>query len=205
MVEIINEAFETPVIFEAATLAFAAKHIEQHEIDLVVLDLDLPDGRGEEFIPQILQSRPSAYVVIASIHDESNRLLTALKAGAKGYLLKEQDADQLVRDFRGILTGKPPLAPTVARRLLEFLREDQAVSIEGTSKPSMADAETVDLTKREEEILVYLAKGFSRPEIGGMLNISKHTVATHTDKIYRKLGVTTRSEAAVIAQQRHLL
>ena len=221
---IVGEAFEHPHVDDVPTLAHARKKIAKQSYDLVVLDLGLPDGKGEDFISEILAAQPNAYIVISTIHDESERLLAALENGAKGYLLKEQPSELLIEEFRGIQHGKPPLAPAVTRRLLEHLRNQSpanktAAAVIGANKTSPLSPsenstaayaleeidQVLSLTEREKEILVFLAKGFNRPEIAGILSISKHTVATHVAKIYNKLDISSRSEATVIAMQHSLL
>ncbi|KEJ88515.1 response regulator [Sulfitobacter donghicola] len=207
--QVVDEAFSDPVIDGVATLSAARRHLDARLYDLVVLDLNLPDGSGDEFIVEILQTQPNAYVVISTIHDESSRLIKALENGAKGYLLKEQPKESLIEDFKGILEGKPPLAPAITRRLLEMMRERSIPVQDPPMKPAQSgkviDEEGALLTEREKEVLVLLAKGFNRPEVGGFLNISKHTVATHISNIYSKLDVSSRSEAALVAQQYGLL
>lgn len=207
--KVVERAFCDPIIDSVATLKAARKHLEAASYDLIVLDLNLPDGSGDEFIVEILALQPNTYVVISTIHDESCRLIKALENGAKGYLLKEQPKETLVKDFKGILEGKPPLAPAITRRLLEMMRERSIPVRAAPLSPALADnilnEENVLLTEREKEVLVLLAKGFNRPEVGGFLNISKHTVATHISNIYNKLDVSSRSEAALSAQKLGLL
>lgn len=221
MASIVVQAFGNPTVHDAPTIERARGQLSKTNFDLIVLDLGLPDGKGEDFILEILETQPNAYIVISTIHDESERLLSALQNGAKGYLLKEQQAEHLVSEFRGILKGKPPLAPAVTRRVLEHLRNASSLGHTGPVPASLVsddeilphpiphstdDEDAVEhLTNREREILVLLSKGFSRPEIAGILGISKHTVATHVGKVYGKLGISTRTEAAVIAEQHGLL
>lgn len=221
MVKIVTRAFGHPEICDVATLGQARSKLSDRSFDLIVLDLGLPDGNGEDFIDEILDVQPNAYIVISTIHDESDRLLKALHNGAKGYLLKEQDADALMEEFQGIRKGRPPLAPAVTRRMLEYMRQSGAVpqadnlgvgeTIEAQNHAQQDENDTSNtcplssLTEREREVLVLIAKGFSRPEIAGFLNISKHTVAAHVAKIYSKLDISTRSEAAVFAEQQNLL
>ena len=215
MIKIVTKAFGKPVIDEVPTLGLARKKLADKTFDLIVLDLGLPDGNGEDFIVEIKSSQPNAYVVVSTIHDESDRLLKALENGAKGYLLKELPKEILVEEFKGILNGKPPLAPAVTRRLLEHIRHRSGSQAQlgfeepQENEPNSAGNEnlTVDmnlvalLTDREKEILGLLGKGFNRPEIAGILGISKHTVATHVAKVYDKLHITNRSEATLLAQE----
>lgn len=221
MRSVVNSAFAEAEVADVSTLKAAQKHLETSGIDLLVMDLNLPDGNGDDFILNILEMQPNCYVVVSTIHDESERLVRALENGAKGYLLKEQPVESLVEEFRGILHGKPPLAPAVTRRILEMMR-NRSISAQSLNEPSLVPSakgqpievdlsdtpgasRNMGLTKREQEVLSLLAKGFSRPEVAGFLNISKHTVATHIGKIYSKLDVSSRSEAALIAHQNGLL
>ena len=214
MEKIVRNAFGVALVDSASTLQRAREMLSKDSYDLIVLDLGLPDGKGEDFILEISNVQPNAYVVISTIHDESDRLLSALENGAKGYLLKEQSAEFLASEFRGIMNGKPPLAPAVTRRLLEVVRsrrynQDSEMDRKnpgvddsgGVEKLHLRATETIGdyLTDREREILGLLGKGFSRPEIAGILSISKHTVATHLSKVYDKLGITNRSEATLMA------
>lgn len=221
MRSVVSRAFVEAEVADVSTLKAAQHHLETSGIDLLVMDLNLPDGSGDDFILNILDMQPNCYVVVSTIHDESERLVRALENGAKGYLLKEQPVESLVEEFRGILHGKPPLAPAVTRRLLEMMRnrsistrmlpeptvesEIEVLRVENDLSTAPQAYRDMGLTKREQEVLTLLAKGFSRPEVAGFLNISKHTVATHIGKIYSKLDVSSRSEAALIAQQNGLL
>lgn len=199
-------------VFESATIGGANARIAENTFDLAILDLALPDGSGEDLIDPILEKNPNCYVVISTIHDESKRLIGALSRGAKGYLLKEQPEDLLKQAIEGIRLGVPPLSASVTRRILEYLRQtsdDDAshrspaeFNGNGPAGPNTTWSASAlqDLTPREVEILVLLARGFNRPDIAGMLNISKHTVATHVSNIYAKLNIATRIEAAAAAK-----
>lgn len=207
-------------VFESATIGGAHARIAENTFDLAILDLALPDGSGEDLIDPILEKNPNCYVVISTIHDESKRLIGALSRGAKGYLLKEQPEDLLKQAIEGIRLGVPPLSASVTRRILEYLRQtaddDRGHHSPAEFNGNVPGSPTVpnmtwsvgdlqDLTPREVEILVLLARGFNRPDIAGMLNISKHTVATHVSNIYAKLNIATRIEAAAAARALGLL
>lgn len=202
MRDIIREAFGEVTVFEAGTLKTGRDLINEHSYDLIILDLDLPDGKGEDFIPELYKTYEAPYIVVSTIHDESDRLLAALNNGARGYLLKEQSKEHLVDEFKGILNNKPPLAPTVTNQLMDFVRNISKNNSASFSKENdRRNLKSYNLTEREKEILVMIAKGFERPEIAGMLDISKHTVATHISKIYSKLNISNRAEAALIASR----
>ena len=207
MREVITKAFGEVEISEALTLGSASRVIRQISFDLIVLDLDLPDGKGEDFIPELNEVYDELpYVVVSTIHDESDRLLAALNNGAKGYLLKEQTKNHLISEFRGILNNKPPLAPTVTNQLMDFVRNmSNEISRFPTKENDRRNFNSFNLTDREKEILVLIAKGYERQEIAGMLSISKHTVATHISKVYSKLDIKSRAEAALVASRYMLL
>lgn len=202
MREIILKAFGEVEISQASTLSVAREIISKNSFDLFVLDLDLPDGKGEDFIKELNEVYGDPYIVVSTIHDESTRLLSALNNGAKGYLLKEQSKEHLISEFKGILNDKPPLAPSITNQLIAFVRgipkKENGLYSKQHDKRSLS---SYNLTQREREILVMISKGFERPEIAGMLDISKHTVATHISKIYSKLEINSRAEAAIFASR----
>ena len=162
-------------------------------LDLGLIDLALPYGDGTLIIKAISERFPACTIVVTSLFDDDNHLFPALRAGAHGYLLKEQPQDVLVKQLQGIHLGQPPLSPAVARRLLSHFKNG-AVS-------SRQDV----LTPRETEVLSLLAKGISIARIGDILAISRHTAGDHVKSIYRKLNITSRAQAALEAQCRGLL
>ena len=206
LTEVLSRAFEVVDTQSATTLASARLLLRQGPFDLIVLDLNLPDGSGEDFLAEILARDPDAYVVIATIHDEGARLASALANGAKGYLLKDRSIEELTENFIGIKDGRPAITPAMTQRLIELM--NQKTLQETMSAPNAVREVEISpniLTEREREVLVLLSRGFSRPEIAGFLEISRHTVATHIGKIYDKLEVSSRSEAAIYAERSGLV
>ena len=195
--EVLREAFTDIQITEAATVQQAKTVLEKQNFDLALIDLNLPDGSGIDVIKEISAKTPTTYCVVATIFDDDQHLFSALQAGAQGYLLKEQPKDQFIKNLNGLLHGEPPLSPPIARKILRhFQSAGQTPSIENTSTTK---DKLVDLSAREQEILTLVAKGFKRNEIGPMLGISPHTVATHLKTIYSKLNVNSRAEATMEA------
>ncbi len=160
--------------------------------ELALIDLGLPDGSGVELIAQLNRTSPKTVCVVASIFDDNQHLFPALRAGAQGYLLKDQPLEQIIELLEGISQGRPPLSPAVARKMLGYF------------KPDPQHYQQL-LTDRENEVLRCIAKGLTLPETARMLVISPHTVSGYVKDIYRKLNVSSRAEAALSAQQMGLV
>lgn len=201
--EVLRETFTNITLFEAATVNQAHKLLNEQSFDLALIDINLPDGNGIDVIENIIANSPTTYCVVATIFDDDDHLFAALRAGAQGYLLKEQPKDQFKKSLSGLLHGEPPLSPSIARKILRsFQNSGQNNPIENMPtkviKPNKPK-NTLDLSAREQEILTLVAKGLKRNEIAEMLGISPHTVATHLKTIYSKLNVSTRAEATMEA------
>jgi DNA-binding NarL/FixJ family response regulator len=190
---LLREAFGEVSIAEAATVAQAFSYLNTKSYDLIVIDLNLPDGTGVDVLQRIKAQGSTAHCVVATAYDDDAHLLPALHAGADGYLLKDQPSEQLIRDLHGILNGSPPLSPPIARRIMRLAKQDPVTSL------------LVPLTTREEEVLTYIAKGLNRIEVGEALCVSVHTVTTHVRSIYSKLDISSRAEATVEAIRRGLI
>lgn len=193
MVGLLLEAFGKVAIAEAPTISQAFKLIDAIQFDLIVIDLNLPDGSGVSLIQKIKSQGLAAHCVVATAYDDDEHILTALNAGADGYLIKDQTKAQLIQDLQGILAGSPPLSPPIARRIMRLARHAPATN---TSIP---------LTAREEEVLIHIARGMTRTEISKLLGLSTHTITTHVRSIYEKINISSRAEAAVEAIRRGLI
>ncbi|HNA29408.1 MAG TPA: response regulator transcription factor [Thiobacillaceae bacterium] len=177
----------------AANLAEARERLAARpEPELALIDLGLPDGNGVDFIAELNYRSPRTVCVVASIFDDDQHIFPALRAGAQGYLLKDQDLDAIVELLKGIVAGRPPLSPAVARKLLAHFRV----------APEVAAPE---LTERETEVLRLIAKGLTTVEVARLLGISANTVPSYVKEIYRKLNVSSRAEAALTARNMGLV
>jgi len=205
LTEVLNRAFTSPLISAASTLRAAREYITQNNYDLIVLDLSLPDGAGEDFLLEIFAANENAHVVIASIHNDDEHMASALANGAQGYVLKDRSIEELTENFIGILHNRPAITPEITSKLIALVNEQKIGSGQTAQPQPTSDVLPDSLTERETEVLVLLARGFSRPEIAGFLEISRHTVATHIGKIYEKLEVSSRGEAAVYADRAGLV
>jgi DNA-binding NarL/FixJ family response regulator len=183
---------------------------------LLLVDLELPDGNGMELLSE-LRHYPATKIV-TTLYSDDDHLFPALQCGADGYLLKEDRFEVLVEELQKIVRGQPPLSPAIARRLLTHFRAgggDDAIVDSGFSSagvfqssrpvPIEKPLEHERLTPRESEVLTYLSKGFTIKEIASLMGIKWFTVNDHIKSIYKKLNVSSRAEAAVLASKQGLV
>lgn len=176
---------------EARTLAEARAALARFDPELALVDLNLPDGSGVDLIAELSQTHRACISVVATIYADDRHLFPALRAGARGYLLKEQSQEQLSALLRRIAAGEPPLSPAVAWRLLDMF--------------APADSAEDELAPREREVLILIARGYKLEAVAKALDITHSTAATYVKQIYRKLRVSNRAEAALEAARRGLV
>jgi DNA-binding NarL/FixJ family response regulator len=182
----LSQAADITVIGVARNFANGKNLIEAGGFDVLLCDLGLPDGSGINLIRLAAQKHPKADVIVVTIFADQSKVLDSIKAGARGYLLKDERFDTCADSIREIRRGGSPISPAIARQLLkEFQPREQSTNDKGREV----------LSKRELEVLNLLARGFSFIEIGDILKISRSTVATYVKNIYQKLEVNSRSEA----------
>lgn len=179
----------------AHTLAAARKLLPRESYGMAIVDLGLPDGNGVELIPE-LKARGDLTVVVATIYDDDAHIFSALRAGAGGYLLKDQGDEEIERALAGIREGVPPISPSVARRMMDFFVQQERLREE---------PEAGKLTAREKEVLILIANGLSVAESAASLGISTHTARGYVKDIYRKLGISSRAEAGLTASRLGLI
>ena len=227
---VVRESFSDAIaITEAGDLEAARAQINltggsngMHGVDpfkLILLDLELPDGNGMELLAEL--SEYPATKVVTTLYSDDDHLFPALQHGADGYLLKEDRFEVLVEELQKIVRGQPPLSPAIARRLLGHFRQGHRAEARpgesGFSMPSdftnttsrpvpiEKPPEHDRLTPRESEVLTYLSKGFTIKEIASLMGIKWFTVNDHIKSIYKKLNVSSRAEAAVLASKQGLV
>lgn len=174
------------VVAEAANVAETIAAHAQHQPDLTLLDLQMPDGTGIDALKIIRKAQPDARVLMLTTYDGDEDIHRAMAAGASGYLLKSIPSIQLEAAVRAVIEGRQYLPPAVAERLAER-------------------AAFQVLTARELEILALVARGLSNKDITRVLAANEFTVKAHVRNILAKLGVETRTEAAILAVQRGLV
>jgi two-component system, NarL family, nitrate/nitrite response regulator NarL len=226
---VVRESFsDAQQIVEAGDLESARKQITLaggptglHGTDpfkLILVDLELPDGNGLELLAE-LSSYPATKIV-TTLYSDDDHLFPALQHGADGYLLKEDRFEVLVEELQKIVRGQPPLSPAIARRLLTHFRGAggtasaapepglRASNAAAAGTRPMAIEKPLDherLTPRETEVLTFLSKGFTIKEIASLMGIKWFTVNDHIKSIYKKLNVSSRAEAAVLASKQGLV
>jgi len=190
---LVTQVFANAQIVECARVHDALAQVSAQKFELALIDLGLPDGSGVDVVSALRESQPEALSVIVTIHDDDEHLFPALQAGAYGYILKEQSRELITEQLQRISQGEPPLSPSIARKVIAYFAAQ--------AKPPTDTLPHVSLTERESEVLLRVAKGFTLPEIGVQLGLSRHTIADYVKQIYRKLNVSSRAEAALEAQR----
>jgi DNA-binding NarL/FixJ family response regulator len=183
------------VIGTAQDGAEAVELVSKNQPDLVLMDLKMPGVNGIEATRQIRAKFPEVKILVLTTYDDDEWVFDAIRAGASGYLLKDTPREKVVEAIRGTLEGKSFVDPAVAGKLMGQVAR-------GQTQPS--SLLTDKLTERETDVLRLLAKGLNNTEIAGQLHLSEGTVRNHISAILDKLGVSDRTQAAVIAIQHGL-
>ncbi|WP_316570456.1 response regulator transcription factor [Neobacillus sp. YIM B06451] len=176
--------------------------IREYDPDVVIMDINMPTLNGVEATGRVMERYPDAKVIILSIHDDENYVMHALQTGARGYLLKEMDADALIEAVKVVAAGGSYLHPKVTHNLVNEYRR-LVGSGEESAAATLQQPEVRRplhlLTRRECEVLQMLADGKSNRGIGEALYISEKTVKNHVSNILQKMNVNDRTQAVVVA------
>ena len=183
--------------FTAATVGEMAGWLRDNSVDVLLVDLGLPDGSGLEVIRQCRALSPVTEVMVITMFGDEANMMNAFEAGARGYLLKDGTEDDLAQHVLSLSAGGSPMTPIIARQLLARLSPRPSVPA------SAVPAET--LTAREQDILAKLARGYTYAEVAELLSIAPSTVQSHVKNIYSKLAVHSKAEAIFEARQLGLL
>ena len=183
---------EMAVVGEAADGDAVIALAERLQPDVILMDLKRPGANGIEATRRILAASPHVAVLVVTMYEDDDSVFAALRAGARGYLLKGADEEELLRAIRGVARGEAIFGPVIARRLLRFF------AAPALSAPPPAFPQ---LTEREREILALVARGCPNLDIAGRLFLSPKTVRNHVSNILSKLQVADRAGAIVRARE----
>lgn len=196
LIKLIEMISDFRVVAEGSNGREAIDLVKTHRPDIVLMDLNMPDMDGIEACRRIKECDTGAKVIALTVCEEIDRITEALAAGAKGYILKNTDLESLARIIRGVHEGKAYIDPAVATGLI-----DRYTSF--ARQAEVRDASP--LSERETEVLSLVSKGKTNREIAEELFISEKTVKNHVTSILRKLDVSDRTEACVVAMKRNII
>lgn len=159
--------------------------------DVVLVDLNLPDGSGIDIIKSVSIRDSNIPILVISLFGDERNVVNAIQAGAQGYILKESDTEQISQSITQLLDGGSPISPSIARHLIKrfHISEQRGSDVENNNPAEQL------LSERELEVLQLASKGFTYNETAKMLKISVNTVSSYTKRIYGKLAVNSKSEA----------
>ncbi len=205
----IADQADMQLVLQAASREQALALLPRAPLDVLLVDLGLPDGSGLDVITAARRQWPDCSVLVSTIFGDEMHVLPSIEAGAMGYLLKDASAPGLVDEIRSVHAGGSPISPMVARKILARTALRQAPREPGAHPPSERTTPpqrpTVTLSPREHEVLLRVSKGFTAEETAAALGISPSTVLTFVRRIYAKLEVNTRAEAILEAQRHGIL
>ena len=185
------------VVDEAADGLEGIKLAKRHQPDVILLDLNMPGLSGLETLQLLVQDLPDAAVVVLTVSEEADELKAALRDGARGYLLKNIEAETLVAGVRRAAAGEPVISDSMTAKLVAHFRAPEKAPAAATPAPDR-------LTPREREIVQGLARGESNKEIARTLDVAESTVKIHVQNVLKKLNLTSRVQVAVYAVEHGL-
>lgn len=185
------------VVGECGTMAESIEQALQVKPEIILMDYSLPDGTGLDATRAILTDLPQTQIIFLTVHDNDERMIAAIRSGAKGYLLKNLSVSKLLASLRALERGEAAISRTMMARVLE----EFALS---TPPPNPESSPLVGLTSREIEVLQELADGITNQEIASRLFISENTVKNHIHNILEKLNINNRREAIDFARKNGL-
>lgn len=177
---------------EAQTGQEAIDFADQLQPDIILMDLQLPGGSGLDATREIVRVSPHVQILVVTLFEDDDSIFAALRAGARGYILKDTDEGEMIRAIRAVGNGEAIFSPSIANQLMEYF---------STSRTKIPEEVFPELTNREREILGLIAKGESNQDIADRLSISLKTVRNHVSNIYSKLMVADRAQAVIKARE----
>jgi DNA-binding NarL/FixJ family response regulator len=179
------------VVGEAKTGAEAIARASEFQPDVILMDIQMPGINGIQATRQIMNTNPEIGVIVVTMYQDDDSVFAAMRAGARGYILKGADQEEMLRAIRAVAQGEALFGPDIAARLMNFF-----------TSPKLGEQAQVfpELTQREHEVLELIAQGLNNPQIAARLSISEKTVRNHVSNIFNKLQVADRSQAIIRAR-----
>lgn len=184
MAQLINQQSGLEVCAEASCAAEALTAVAETRPDLVLLDMTLPGAHGLELIKDLKALYPDLLMLVVSMHDENVYAERAMRAGARGYLMKNEGGDKLLEAIRLVLSGEPYLSQVMSSTIMQVF----------SVHPQANDSTVGSFTDREFEVFEWLSRGLTTRQIGQRLHLSPKTVETHRLKLRKKLGLKTSAQ-----------
>ena len=192
---LLNSLPETAVVGEATSGASAVEMALALRPDVILMDLQMPEGGGLSAIRRLTGEWPEARILVVTLFEDDESVFAALKAGARGYVLKDAEEGEIARALQAVAQGEAIFSPTIAARLMDYFAA-------GPLAPHAGHTATFpELTEREREVLAGIARGRSNAQIADELFISLKTVRNHASNIFNKLQVADRTQAAIRARE----
>jgi DNA-binding NarL/FixJ family response regulator len=186
LMEFVRTDAECECVCMCSTAEEALKEIPKRQVDIVLMDIQLPDLSGIECTTRLKQLLPAIQIIMVTVYEDTERIFKALRAGACGYLLKRCSPEELVSAIREVRQGGAPMSREIARKVIVSFQE-----------PVTTAAEMEELSPREREILELLAAGFPNKQIAARVGLTDGTVRWHLRHVYNKLHVRSRTEATL--------
>lgn len=184
---------DTEVIGEAATGEEAIEKTATLQPDVILMDLNMPGINGIEATRRILSTSTHISILVLTMYEDDDSVFAAIRAGARGYLLKGADQDETLRAIKAVSRGEAIFSPTIAKRLIRYFTPTKTLTTPPQAFP--------ELTEREREILLLLAQGHNNAEIAQKLVLSPKTVRNHLSNVFNKLQVADRAQAIIRARE----
>ncbi|MBH2002597.1 MAG: response regulator transcription factor [Moraxellaceae bacterium] len=194
------ESFIGINIQQAYSIQEAKQLLIKQQYELALIDLSLPDGKGLEIIDWLAVHASETISIVVTIFEDDQYLFEAICHGAKGYLLKDLNEDIFQRYLQQIADGQYAFSPCMTQKLLSYVKANELSNQQKKQK-----LQSLNLTNREKQVFSYIAKGYQVTEIAYELDLSSYTVSDYVKSIYRKLNISSRAEAALLAQQYGLI
>lgn len=202
----VNTASDMTLQSVASTRSQGLRLLEDKPVDVLLVDLGLPDGSGIDVIRAAHAAWPSCGIMVSTTFGDELHVMQSLEAGAAGYLLKDSTSKRMLGEIRNLYAGGSPISPLIARQILtRFVSPNRPAATH--IRPAQLDLEKprASLSAREQQVLEFITKGFTSDEIAQLMGVSRHTVLTFVRRIYSKLAVNSKTEAIYEARNQGLL